>query len=196
MASNRKQETSEKIITTAIDLFSEYGYKGVTTEEIAREAGFSEKTLFRHFQSKQNLLEKAIDRYHYGEEMRTIFEFKLVWSLKEDLELISQNYHRIMFQNRKLLKMLMKIGENVPGIHQYSHRHPELLKEYLTNYFEEMKNREKIIPIDAEKMAITFLYMNFGFANGRMNGDASFKEGEFEKLLNASIALFIRGLTP
>ncbi len=196
MASNRKQETSEKIITVAIDLFSKNGYNGVTTEEIAREAGFSEKTLFRHFQSKQNLLEKAIDRYHYGEEMRSIFESKLVWSLKEDLELISKNYHRIMHQNRKLLKMLMKIGENVPGLHQYSHKHPELLKEFLTNYFEEMKNRKKIIPIDAEKMAITFLYMNFGFAHGRMNGDSAFMEEEFEKLLNDSVVLFTRGLTP
>lgn len=196
MASNRKQETSEKIITTAIDLFSKDGYNGVTTEQIAKEAGFSEKTLFRHFQSKQNLLEKAIDRYHYGEEMRSIFESKLVWNLQEDLTLISQNYHRIMYQNRKLLKMLMKIGENVPGLHQYSHRHPELLKEFLTNYFEEMKNRAKIILVDAEKMAITFLYMNFGFANGRMNGSSDFRDGEFEKLLKDSVALFTRGLTP
>ena len=84
MASNRKQDTTEKIITAAIDLFSKNGYNGVTTEEIAKEAGFSEKTLFRHFQSKQNLLEQAIDRYHYAEEMRAIFDSKLTWNLKED----------------------------------------------------------------------------------------------------------------
>lgn len=196
MASNRKQDTTDKIIAAAIDLFSKNGYNGVTTEEIAKHAGYSEKTLFRHFQSKQNLLEQAIDRYHYAEEMRSIFESKLTWNLNEDLLLISRNYHRIMNRNRKMLRLLMKIGENVPGLHQYSHRHPQALKEFLTNYFQEMKNRKKIVPLDAENIAITFLYMNFGLAHGKMNEDLAFADERFEKLIEDSIVLFTRGLTP
>ncbi|QGQ45360.1 TetR/AcrR family transcriptional regulator [Metabacillus sediminilitoris] len=196
MVSNRKQDTTEKIITAAIDLFSKNGYNGVTTEEIAKEAGFSEKTLFRHFQSKQNLLEQAIDRYHYAEEMRAIFDSKLTWNLKEDLLLISQNYHRIMHRNRKMLRIIMKVGENVPGLHQYSHRHPQALKDFLTNYFAEMKNRKKMVPFDAEQIAITYLYMNFGLAHGRMNEDPAFTDERFAKLIEESVALFTRGLTP
>lgn len=196
MASTRKQDTTEKLITAAIELFSKNGYSGVTTEEIAKEAGFSEKTLFRHFKSKQNLLEQAIDRYHYANEMGAIFSSKLTWNLYDDLILISQNYHRIMYRNRKMLKLLMKIGENVPGLHQYSHKHPQALKEYLIKYFEEMKEKKKIVPVDPKNVAEIYLYQNFGLSHGRMNGDLASNVEEFEKLIEDSVSIFTRGLTP
>lgn len=196
MTSNRKKETSEKIIDAAIELFSKNGYDGVTTEKIATEAGFSEKTLFRHFKSKQNLLEQAIDRYHYVDEMRAIFNNKLSGKLKEDLWLISENYHRIMYSNRKMLRVIMKVGKKLPGLHQYAHRHPKVLQEFLTDYFIEMKNQQKLYAFDAEKVAITFLYMNFGLAHGRMNEDSDFSDEEFKELLKESVNLFTRGITP
>ncbi|SDZ39649.1 DNA-binding transcriptional regulator, AcrR family [Evansella caseinilytica] len=196
MVSSRKQMTSEKIIDAAIELFSRNGYEGVTTEEIAAEAGFSEKTLFRHFKSKQNLLEQAIDRYHYADEMRAIFDNKLSWNLEEDLSLISENYHRIMYRNRKMLQIIMKVGKNLPGLHQYAHRHPQALQEYLTDYFAEMKRQQKLFAADEEKIAIMFLYMNFGLAQGRMNESPAFSDNEFKEILKESVALFTRGLTP
>ena len=58
----------------AIDLIADKGYNGVSTQEIAGTAGLSEKTLFRRFGSKQNLLEMAFDRYHYAEEMTKLFK--------------------------------------------------------------------------------------------------------------------------
>ncbi|WP_063860392.1 MULTISPECIES: helix-turn-helix domain-containing protein [unclassified Paenibacillus] len=66
-----------------INLISERGYNSDTTQEIAESAGLREKTLFRHFGSKQKLLEAAFDRYHYAEEMRKIFADKLVWELEK-----------------------------------------------------------------------------------------------------------------
>ncbi|MFF2857288.1 TetR/AcrR family transcriptional regulator, partial [Peribacillus sp. NPDC058002] len=101
MNGNRKQDTSDKIMIAAIDLMAERGYNGVSTQEIADAAGLSEKTLFRHFGSKQNLLETAFDRFHYAEEMRSLFEGKLVFDLSQDLFLISRKYHEIMNHNRK-----------------------------------------------------------------------------------------------
>ena len=82
----------------AIDLISRKGYNGVTTVEIATVAGLSEKTLFRKFGSKQNLLETAFERYHYGQEMTKLFEEKLVGDLSEDLLLISRTYHELMIR--------------------------------------------------------------------------------------------------
>ncbi|WP_062049038.1 TetR/AcrR family transcriptional regulator [Bacillus sp. JCM 19034] len=195
MTSSRKKATSEKIMDAAIELFSKNGYDGVTTEEIAVEAGYSEKTLFRHFKSKQNLLEQAIDRYHYADEMHAIFNNKLSGNIKDDLWLISENYHRIMYRNRKMLRVIMKVGKNLPGLHQYAHRHPKVLQEHLTDYFSEMKKQHKLYAFDAEKIAITFLYMNFGLAHGRMNEDSAFSDEEFRDLLKESVALFTRGIT-
>jgi TetR/AcrR family transcriptional repressor of mexJK operon len=196
MASSQKKATSEKIMDAAIDLFSKYGYDGVTTEQIATEAGFSEKTLFRHFKSKQNLLEQAIDRYHYADEMRAIFDNELSGNILNDLALISEHYHRIMYRNRKMLRVMMKVGQNLPGLHQYAHRHPQVLQELLTRYFAEMKKQNKLCAVDAEKIAITFLYMNFGLAQGRINEAPAFSDEEFKAILKESIALFTRGITP
>ncbi len=196
MSYPRKQATSEKIIDAAIELFAQNGYDRVTTEEIAQQAGFSEKTLFRHFKSKQNLLERAIDRYHYIDEMRSLFDHKLTGDVQKDLQLIGENYQRIMYRNRKLLRILMKVGRSLPGLHQYARQHPEQLQKYLTSYFKEMKKQKKIRAVDEEKVAITFLYMNFGLAQGRINEEPVFSEIEFNGILKESIELFTRGILP
>ncbi|MDD2620480.1 MAG: TetR/AcrR family transcriptional regulator [Syntrophomonadaceae bacterium] len=50
------QEREEAILQAAIKVFSEKGYSGATTKEIADEAGVSVGTLFRHFPNKEEIL--------------------------------------------------------------------------------------------------------------------------------------------
>lgn len=45
----------EQILQTAVDLFSQKGFKGTTTKEIAKAAGVSEAIIFRHFTTKDEL---------------------------------------------------------------------------------------------------------------------------------------------
>lgn len=45
----------KQILQTAVDLFSQRGFKGTTTKEIARAAGVSEAMVFRHFATKDEL---------------------------------------------------------------------------------------------------------------------------------------------
>lgn len=71
------QSTSDKILMTAIGLMAEKGYAGTTTKEIAAAAGVNEVTLFRHFGTKQKLLEVAFERYSYADEMTKVFEESL-----------------------------------------------------------------------------------------------------------------------
>ena len=48
-------ERREQILRTAVSLFSQRGFKGTTTKEIAKVAGVSEAMVFRHFASKDEL---------------------------------------------------------------------------------------------------------------------------------------------
>ena len=48
-------ERREQILQTAVSLFSQRGFKGTTTKEIARAAGVSEAMVFRHFATKDEL---------------------------------------------------------------------------------------------------------------------------------------------
>lgn len=50
-----------QILQTAVDLFSQRGFKGTTTKEIARAAGVSEAMVFRHFATKEELYGAILD---------------------------------------------------------------------------------------------------------------------------------------
>ena len=51
----------EQILATAVSLFSQRGFKGTTTKEIARAAGVSEAMVFRHFENKDALYLAILD---------------------------------------------------------------------------------------------------------------------------------------
>lgn len=54
-------ERREQILQTAVRLFSQRGFKGTTTKEIARAAGVSEAMVFRHFATKDELYGAILD---------------------------------------------------------------------------------------------------------------------------------------
>ncbi|MFC5827686.1 TetR/AcrR family transcriptional regulator [Nonomuraea insulae] len=51
-----RQLASREILETALRLFTEQGYDETTVAQIAREAGVSQRTLFRYFGTKEDLL--------------------------------------------------------------------------------------------------------------------------------------------
>ncbi|HVF57796.1 MAG TPA: TetR/AcrR family transcriptional regulator [Pyrinomonadaceae bacterium] len=51
----------EQIVQVAMKLFSERGFRGTTTKEIAQAAGVSEAIIFRHFATKEELYTAIID---------------------------------------------------------------------------------------------------------------------------------------
>ena len=56
------QSRREQIIDVAIRLFSEKGFRGTTTKEIALAAGVNEAIIFRHFSTKRDLYSAILDR--------------------------------------------------------------------------------------------------------------------------------------
>lgn len=50
----------EQILQTAVSLFSQRGFKGTTTKEIALAAGVSEAMVFRHFSTKSELYDAIL----------------------------------------------------------------------------------------------------------------------------------------
>lgn len=60
---------TEKILAAALSQFEDFGLRRTTIEDIARRAGISRVTIYRHFENKEALVEAVILR-----EARTFFE--------------------------------------------------------------------------------------------------------------------------
>jgi AcrR family transcriptional regulator len=58
-------ELREAIVRAALGLFGERGAAGVTTREIAAAAGTTERTLFKHFGSKDGLIQAVSEKVSF-----------------------------------------------------------------------------------------------------------------------------------
>ncbi|TDF92985.1 TetR/AcrR family transcriptional regulator [Paenibacillus piri] len=188
-----KLGVSDRLLLAAINLISEKGYNGVTTQEIATAAGLSEKTLFRHFGSKQKLLESAIDRFHYAEEMRKFFEEKLVWELEIDLLTVCRTYHEIMNRNRKLIQISTKA--QLPGFKERMQQHPLQLLEFLTNYFIAMAEKRKMICTNPRIQAFTFMMSQYGAFVNDLEAGKNYPNIELEPFMQESVKIFARAFS-
>lgn len=55
--------TAEKILQTAIDRFSRYGYHGTSMRDIAKAVPLKESTIYYHFENKQAILKAAYELF-------------------------------------------------------------------------------------------------------------------------------------
>ena len=53
----------EKIFLVSIDLFSRYGYDGVSIRQIAGNVGIKESSIYNHYKSKESILDAILDYY-------------------------------------------------------------------------------------------------------------------------------------
>ncbi|QCJ45094.1 TetR/AcrR family transcriptional regulator [Bacillus sp. S3] len=189
-------DTSDRLLFSAINLIAEKGYKAVSTKEIAKEASVSEMTLFRHFGTKQGILEAAIDRFYYSTSMKELFDKNIVWDLEKDLLMISEAYHKLMKKNQKVILIAYKEGNTIEGLFEQINKHPRQLKELLIYYFLEMKQMGKMqFEGNVEGLAMSYLYMVYGEFVSRnfVDGHQITAIGS-EEFISTAVQIFVRAL--
>lgn len=129
----RTAQTRDRLLKAAVEVFSSAGIAGATTREIARVAGVNEVTLFRHFQSKEQLLSAVAE--HITTAQTEVFADPSEWT--DDLTAALGRYARfhdeILEEYSALVRMF--IGE--------ADRHPKEALQVLPEYF--MPLRGKLI---------------------------------------------------
>lgn len=58
----REKNTKERILEEALKLFSQSGYMGTSMNDIAVELGVTKAALYKHYKSKQEILESIVER--------------------------------------------------------------------------------------------------------------------------------------
>ena len=55
-------DTKERILGTALELFAQKGYLGTSMNDIAQELGITKAALYKHYASKQEILDRIVKR--------------------------------------------------------------------------------------------------------------------------------------
>ena len=86
-----KQKTKQRILDAALELFSTQGFEATSIAQIADAVGVRKASLYSHFDSKQDILDrlkaKGIDAYYFptGETFDGIEKFLLKNCIDGDL---------------------------------------------------------------------------------------------------------------
>lgn len=58
-----KPNNKERIFDVSIELFSQYGYDGVSIRRIAKEVGIKESSIYNHYKSKESIMDAILEYY-------------------------------------------------------------------------------------------------------------------------------------
>lgn len=115
-----KEERREQILESALNIFVEKGYNGATTVDISKEAGISEVTLFRYFDSKKQIFMEAIEPI-----LVTGLEESIVASkdLKptEKLKFILKNRIKFISSHHEVIKLILMESQINPGVADFNY---------------------------------------------------------------------------
>jgi TetR/AcrR family transcriptional regulator, mexJK operon transcriptional repressor len=152
------ENTHEKIIAAARELFEKNGFAAATTREIAELAGVSEVTLFRHFSTKRALFEETLHSCIHPYKVDEYLENGVTYDLEIDLKSIAYNMMETYRNNAPLIRMIMrdKIRESAPEMDYKKKQHGA--ESRLHEYFATM-HRMGRLGADPE-MALKFYLSN------------------------------------
>lgn len=159
------EERRLQILVVAVRLFSERGFRGTTTKEIAQAAGVSEAMVFRHFATKEELYAAILD--HKACSSGTNFDPAVMAAdaiarkddraVFESLALGALQYHEKdpEFQRLLLHSALEKHELSQMFFDQFVRR----VYEFLGGYIRERQREGALIEIDPAIMVRSFIGM-------------------------------------
>jgi AcrR family transcriptional regulator len=188
--------TDDKILSAAIELMDRDGFKAVTIKDIATSAKVSEMTIFRHFSTKNALLEEAIRKHSYVLPFRQLFRDEIVWDLESDLLMVSLKYQELMEKNRTVVAVAIEERNTTTIFKERISENPKQLKQSLIAYFKKMQDLSKMACVDVEAVAVTFVHMNFGIFMSTLIHGNYMTDMDADAYIRFSVRAFVHGLLP
>jgi AcrR family transcriptional regulator len=131
-------DKKEVIINTARDLFTKYGYKKVSMDEIANEANVTKKTIYSYFTDKDTLF-----MYFINEEIENVKnEFEIIEKKNIPfVEKVSTSiYNMLLFRKNSIL--ISNVSKEAKNNIQQSINFLKVYNDSILNYIEEKINNE------------------------------------------------------
>lgn len=154
----------QKILDAALKVFASEGYFGATTRRIAEEANVAEVTLFRKFQSKENLLKEVLIKNRAEiSELDNLFRIDKNVDIETDLCILGKNIVKDLKDKKKDSKhrmfmfMLFEEGRRRPEVGEILTSVFQMYITRLSEYFELQARNGKLRNINPRSAALAFI---------------------------------------
>ena len=93
----KQKNTKEKILEEALKLFARSGYMGTSMNDIASQLGVTKAALYKHYSSKQEILDSIVERMNQMDRERSK-EYKMP---EGEMEEVIEGYKNIALEKIK-----------------------------------------------------------------------------------------------
>ncbi len=126
-------DTRLRLLAATRSLLAAKGRRGTTTREIADQAGVNEATLFRHFGSKDALVDACVEHYCRTGELEELLA-SLDGDLERDLRRIASALMQRMESVRDLIVMSLAEEDGNGTVGEAAWRAPTAIKTIVADY--------------------------------------------------------------
>ena len=192
----RTTATKEKILNATMALVSQRGYLGATTREIARQAGVTELTLFRHFGSKERLFERCLGTGTFLPTLKEMLPDLESMSYEEALRTIGRTF-LLSLKERKQMVMIMQseMSRSPAKMRRIYGQFMDEILGTLGAYFCVLQKRGALRQFPSEVAARMFLGMLSSYFRTEeiMRGIDITKQGRMDRAINGFVDIFVHG---
>jgi len=195
-------EKQKRIIDAAIEVFSEKGFAGSSTSEIAQRAGVAEGTIFRHYKTKKDLLISIVSPLMINIMAPLLMKqfIKVINapydSFEDFLRAVMHDRKEFIHNNLPLIKILI---QEIPFHEDLRNAFKEIVGKHIIKHFLkviEHYQRQGVIRDDPPETIVRFfmssaigLMLSMVFIVPELNWD---EDAEIER----TIQMIMHGLAP
>ena len=193
----RSAQTRARLLKAATEVFATAGVAGATTREIARVAGVNEVTLFRHFQSKEQLLGAVVGHVTALQAEALAHQDEWTQDLYIDLTHYAWLYNTMLEEHEALIRTF--IGE--------AKRHPEAARRVIQEATQPIRERliaylhsgieRGTVRSDLDPLAAVDLFTGMLLSGMLRRNAAPISRGYTrEGYIESCVDIFVRGVSP
>lgn len=189
------QSTKDKIVDAALKMFSEKGYLGATTKELAREAGIAEVTLFRHFPSKEQLFEEVLNTNSFHSTMKIMIPEIKEMPYEEALFVIAAKFIETLTLRKDMVIIMHSEMRRYPEkIHNIYHSFIDESIKIVSSYFQALQKEGTLRDFSPEFGARAFMGMFFSFFNMQeLMMRKVYRDIDNDAAIRTFVSIFVRG---
>jgi AcrR family transcriptional regulator len=187
------------ILDAAVRLFSEKGFRGVTTRELAAAVGVSEPVLYQHFATKRELYRAIIEEKAVYEDRKIPTDFERMFeNVTDDRQLLTElahgiiNWHAVDPAYTRLL--MFSALERHELSQMFIERYPEAFLSELARFFERRIAEGVFREIDPSLAAHSFIGLASHYGLTKAIFQRCTPDLPQERIVDGFVDIFLEGI--